>query len=178
MVIKLENPFFAKNLLAEGVSNKESSYNWYVSADKIFKSNVEGFTDFARILWIEFHVSRFSLFDGTKSSDTAVAAKDVKVYMISGPHCAMIQGRLAKGVVIPKITINKTAVLMGKIEIFEKKEFSQCVIQSFSVAGDVVSFSFRYSSYSDTYTDFDETGTNKGTAATQIDLAKWEVKDS
>jgi hypothetical protein len=67
---------------------------------------------------------------------------------------------------------------MGKIETLETKEFSQCVIQSFSLVGEIVSFSFRYSSYADTYTDFDEDGSNLGTAATKIDLAKWEVEDS
>jgi hypothetical protein len=172
----LKNPFFTKDISPE--ENLESSYSWYISADKIFKSNIPGFTDFSRIFGIEFQISRFSLFDGSKSSDTAVAAKDVKIYMKSGTHCAMIQGRLSKGVVIPKITIKKNAVLIGKTETLETKEFSQCVIQLFSVVGDVVSFSFRYSSYSDTYTDFDDAGTNKGTAATQIDLAKWEIKDS
>ncbi|MDR1236010.1 MAG: hypothetical protein LBJ96_03305 [Holosporaceae bacterium] len=174
----MKNPFFAKNTLSKEIADKESSYYWYISADKIFKSDVQGFTDFAQIFGIEFQISRFSLFDGSKSSDTAVAAKDVKVYMKSGIHCAMIQGRLAKGIVVPKVTIKKNAVLMGKMENLEAKEFSECVFQSFSVVGDVVSFSFRYSSYSDTYTDFDDAGTNKGTAATQVDLAKWEIKDS
>jgi hypothetical protein len=174
----MRKSFFTKDILPEEISDKESAYRWYISADKIFKSGVEEFNDFARIFGIEFLVSRFSLFDGSSSSDSAVAARDVKVYMKSGVHCAMIQGRLAKGIVIPKITIKKTTLLMGKIETLELKEFSQCVIQSFSIVGDMVSFSFRYSSYSDTYTDFDEKGINKGTAATKIDLAKWEIENS
>jgi hypothetical protein len=174
----MRNSFFTKDILPKEISDKESAYLWYISADKIFKSNAEGFNDFARIFGIEFYVSRFSLFDGSKSSDSAVAAHDVKIYMEPGIHCAMIQGRLAKGIVIPKITVKKTTFLMGKNETLESKEFSQCVIQSFSSVGDVISFSFRYSSYSDTYTDFDENGTNKGTAATKIDLAKWEIEDS
>jgi hypothetical protein len=174
----LKNTFFEKDALKPEMFCRESTYDWYISADKIFKSSIEGFKDFSKILGMEFHVSRFSLFDGAKSSDSAVVAKDVNVYMESGVHCAMIQGRLAKGIVIPKITIKKTTFLVGKIEILETKEFSQAVIQSFSIAGDVVSFSFRYSSYSDTYTDFDEKGINKGTAATKVDLAKWDVKDS
>jgi hypothetical protein len=167
------NASFGKEL-NEGSAN----YNWYISADKIFGSDVEELEDFSKIFGIEFHISRFSLFDGAKSSDSAVSARDVKIYMGSGIHCAMIQGRLAKGIVISKITIKKATSLKGKFEILETKEFSQCVIQSFSIVGDTISFSFRYSSYSDSYSSFDLDGTSKGKAATKIDLAKWEVEDS
>jgi hypothetical protein len=170
--------FSKKNSVREPLNESSSIYDWYISADKIFGGGPDGLEDFARIFGIDLHISRFSLFDGAKSSDSAVAARDVKIYMGSGTHCAMIQGRLAKGVVIATITVKKTAILMGKLEILETKEFSQCVIQSFSIVGDTVCFSFRYSSYSDTYAQFGEDGTSKGTAATKIDLAKWEVEDS
>jgi hypothetical protein len=156
----------------------KTAYDWYISADGIFGGNVNGFENFSKIFGIEFYISRFSLFDGKKSPDSAVSARDVKVYMGSGVHCAMIQGRLAKGIVIPKITVKKTAFLMEKIETLETKEFSQCVVQSFSISGDAVSFSFRYASYSDSYSSFDEKGVNKGKAAAKIDLAKWEVENS
>ncbi|MDR0968830.1 MAG: hypothetical protein LBL99_04360 [Holosporaceae bacterium] len=170
---------FAKELtLKKPLTEGSPKYDWFISADKIFSCETEGFEDYAKIFGIEFCVSRFSLFDGAKSSDSAVAARDLKVYMSSGTHCAMIQGRLAKGIVVSKITIKKAASIGGKFQTLETKEFSQCVVQTFSIVGDVVSFSFRYSSYSDAYASFNEDGTSKGTAATKVDLAKWEVENS
>jgi hypothetical protein len=151
---------------------------WFISADKIFGDDVEGLKDFTRFFKMEFCISRFSLFDGKKSTDSAVLAQDVKIHLPSGKHCAMIQSRLAKGTEISKITIMKTTSLTGKILTLEEKTFSKCVIQSFSYVGEVVSFSFRYSSYSDSYTDYNEDTSKKGTAASQIDLIKWEIKDS
>jgi hypothetical protein len=165
-----------QKLLDRGAS--ANHYDWYISADKIFHSEIEALKDFSKILSMEFHIERFSLFDKAKVSDSAVLSRDVRIYMGSGKHCAMIQGRLAKGVVIPKITVKKTTTLMKKIETLETKEFSQCIVQSFSVVGDIVVFSFRYSSYSDSYTDFSEKGTKAGNAAVSIDLAKFEIKDS
>jgi hypothetical protein len=153
-------------------------YDLFISADKIFKSDVAGLEDFFKIFSMEFCVSRFSLFDGAKSSDAMVLAHDVKIHMNSGSHCAMIQGRLAKGVAIPKIIIKKATLLMEKIEYLETIEFSQCVVQSFSIVERGVLFSFRYSSYSYSYKDFKEDGTLRGSAAVAIDLAKWEIKDS
>jgi hypothetical protein len=175
----LENSFFLGNILPEKSLNKDSlSYDWYISADQIFSSDVDGFENFSKFFGMEFQISRFSLLDNSKVSDTAVLARDVKIDIGSGSHCAMIQGRLAKGVVIPKIIIKKVTSLMKKLESIETKEFFQCVIQSFAVIGENILFTFRYSSYSDTYTDFSEDGTNLGTAATKIDLAKWKVEDS
>jgi hypothetical protein len=175
----LYNPFFFKDYpFPAALKKKSPSYNWYISADQIFRSNTEGLEKFSKFFGMEFRISRFSLFDGEKSFDSAVSAKNVKIYMGAGGHCAMIQGRLTKGIVIPKIIIKKTAVLMGKTEILETKEFSKCVIQSFLLIGEVVSFSFRYSSYADSYTDFNEDGTVRGTTASKIDLIKWEVENS
>lgn len=134
--------------------------------------------DFSRISCMEFGISRFSLFDEDKNFDSAVLARDVKICMGPGSHCPMILDRLTKQSVIPKITIKKTASLMGKVETLETKEFSQCPIQSFSIMGDDIYFSFRYSSYSDSYTKFAEDGSKSGTAAVKIDLAKWEAEDS
>ncbi|MDR1983100.1 MAG: hypothetical protein LBQ08_04900 [Holosporaceae bacterium] len=159
--------------------NKDSlSYDWYISADQIFSGDTQGFEKFSKFFGMEFQISRFSLLDGNKISDSAVLAQDVKIYIGPGSHCAMIQGRLANGVVIPKIIIKKITSLMKKLEVIETKEFFQCVIQSFALVGENISFTFRYSSYSDSYTDFSEDGTNLGTAATKIDLAKWKVEDS
>ncbi|MDR1561392.1 MAG: hypothetical protein LBS23_03495 [Holosporaceae bacterium] len=176
------SPFFSQNetdSTIRGIDNNElPPYMWFISADSIFKSNVTEFKDYARIFGIEFCISRFSLFDGSKSSDSAVTAEDVKVYISSGIHSPMIQGRMAKGVIIPKITIKKVASLSGKLETLENKEFSKCVIQSFSRIGEQIAFTFRYSSYSDSYTDIQVDGTKGGTAATKIDLVTWEIEDS
>ncbi|MDR2157829.1 MAG: hypothetical protein LBO02_00740 [Holosporaceae bacterium] len=172
-------PLFFNNVAPQGSLNQNvSAYEWYISADKIFHSDVDGLEDFAKFFGMEFHISKFSLFDGIKSSDSAVLARDVKIFIGPGSHCAMIQGRLAKGVAIPKIIVKKTAVLIDKIEALETKEFFQCILQSFSTVGETNSFSFRYASYADNYTDFNEEGKKLGTVATKIDLAKWEVEES
>jgi hypothetical protein len=173
----LENTFFSKT--ARELPDKGSTtYEWYISADKIFKSKTEEFEDFSKISSMEFNIFRFSLFDEDKNFDSAVLAQDVKICMGSGSYCPMILDRLTKQSVIPKITIKRTASLMGKIETLETKEFSQCPIRSFSIIGETIYFSFRYSSYSDSYAKFAEDGSKSGTAAVKIDLAKWEVEDS
>jgi hypothetical protein len=153
---------------SKSINYDSTSYDWYISADQIFGSDIEGFEDFARIFKMEFNVAKFSKFNGSRSFDSAMIKQDVKIYMGSGAHCAMIQGRLAKKVVIPKITVKKTTTLMGKIETLETQEFSQCVIMSFSVIGDVVSFSFQYFSCSYTYTEFKEDGSQSGTAVAEV----------
>jgi hypothetical protein len=174
----LYNSFFPKDSTALATPDENSTrYDLFISADKIFKSNAVGLEDFFRIFSMEFCVSRFSLFDGAKSSDSMVLAHDVKICVASGSHCAMIQGRLAKGVAIPKIIIKKVMVL-EKIECLEAVEFSQCVVQSFSIIERGALFSFRYSSYSYSYKDFKEDGTLRGSAAVAVDLAKWETEDS
>ncbi|MDR0632166.1 MAG: hypothetical protein LBF54_02945 [Holosporaceae bacterium] len=152
----------------ESISLGSTDYDWWISADQIFKSDVEGLEDFARIFKMEFNVEKISKFKGSRSFDSTMAKQSVKIYMGSGVHCAMIQGRLAKGVVIPKITIKKTTTIMGKMETLEMQEFSQCVIMSFSVVGDVVSFPFQYFSCSYTYTEFKEDGSQSGTAVAEV----------
>ena len=104
----------------ESINFGSTNYDWYISADQIFKSDIEGFEDFARIFKMEFNVARFSRFKESRSFGSATTKQDVKIYMGSGVHCAMIQGRLAKGVTIPKITIKKTATIMEMdLEIFD-----------------------------------------------------------
>jgi hypothetical protein len=174
----LYDSFFPKDSATPAIPDENSTrYDLFISADKIFQSNVAGLEDFFKIFSMEFCVSRFSLFDGAKSSDAMVLAQDVKIHMSSGSHCAMIQGRLAKGVAIPKIIVKKVT-LLEKIECLETIEFSQCVAQSFSIVERGVLFSFRYSSYSYSYKDFKEDGTLRGSAAVAIDLAKWETENS
>jgi hypothetical protein len=172
------NPFLPENTLFRQPFNKGSvKYGWFISSDKTFSSGVEGFEDFSPIAGMEFSISRFSLFDGTKSSDSAVSAQDVKIYMGSGMHCVFLQVFLSKGKILPSITVIKTIELNGKVQIMEKKEFSECVLQSFSLQGEQVSFSFRYASYSDTYTMFDpDDGTSLGSGAVKVNLVKWEIE--
>jgi hypothetical protein len=176
------NPFFCRDPFKDIVEYNDNSRNhgqfWVISADKIFSSNLDGLKEFARFYDIDFAVSRFSLFDGAKSSDSAVCAKDVKIYMPPGRSCAMVQGYLANGKEIAKIIIKKVIPLEKKLETLEEKEFSKCIVQSFERRGDVAAFSFRYSSYSDAYTDFKEDNTKLGTSATKVNLATWEIESS
>ena len=175
---EVENPFFSSERKLANVSDEISPFDWYISADKIFACNVKGFEQYCKFYDLEFRIVRSSLFDKVKVADSAVMAEDVKIHMGPGRHCAMLQGRMAKGVVIPKITLKKTQYISGEIEVLETKEFSQCVIQSFERKGELVTFAFRYTSFSDSYTDFKEDGTKLGNAATKIDLADWKVENS
>ncbi|GHT97868.1 hypothetical protein FACS1894126_2690 [Alphaproteobacteria bacterium] len=176
------NPFFCRDPLKDNVKYDDNARNhgqfWLISADKIFSSEIEGLKEFARFWDIDFAVTRFSLFDGAKSSDSAVCAKDVKIYMPPGRSCAMLQGYLANGKEISKITIKKVKPISGKFEALEEKEFSKCIVQSFERRGDMAAFGFRYSSYSDSYTDFKEDNSKLGTSATKVDLATWEIESS
>ncbi|MDR2723836.1 MAG: hypothetical protein LBB25_01350 [Holosporaceae bacterium] len=146
-------------------------YDWYITADKIFRSKVTGLENFAKIYGIKFQISKFSLLNGKKSSDSAMALQKVEVFLESGSHCAMIQGRMAKNAMIPKIIIKKISSSMGKIEILEEKEFSSCVIDEFSITGEIVSFSFHYLVCLDSYTDFHIDGTKYGNVANQVNIA-------
>lgn len=166
------------NQLANQAEKPELAYMWLISADKIFASNITGFETYSRFLGVKYRISKFSLFDKTKISDSAVAAEDVEIYITPGRHCAMLQGRLAKCTVIPKITLKKIQSISGELAVLEEKEFSQCVIQSFQESLEIVTFSFRYASYSDSYTDYKEDGVKLGTAATKIDFTNWSVKAS
>jgi hypothetical protein len=185
------NPFFAndshggKNAEANGAhadaaasTNPYSSqYKWMISADKIFSSEDEGLEEYTNFFKMEFCISRVSVLDGAKSSDSIIMAQDVKVYLPSGSHCAMIQSRLANGQEIAKITLKKLFPILGKFESLEEIEFSKCIVQSFERQGEMAAFTFRYTSYKDTFHRFKSDGSKKGTAATSIDLVKWEVKD-
>ena len=113
-----------------------------------------------------------------KTAESSICSKEVHVYMPTGCHCAMLEGRLAKSVIIPQITIVKTLPINRVISELEKKEFKQCVIHAFGVQDDVIGFSFRYRSFADSYTSYDGAGLQSGNAAVQIDLTKWEIKDS
>lgn len=166
------------NPLANQIEKPELAYIWLISADKIFESNIKGFETYSKFLGVKYRISKFSLFDKTKISDSAVTAEDVEIYITPGKHCAMLQGRLAKCTVIPKITLKKVQNISEKLEVLEEKVFSQCVIQSFQESLEIVTFSFRYASYSDSYTDYKEDGVRNGTAAIKIDFTNWSVNAS
>lgn len=176
------NPFF----LEEGQKTfndfpkdtKSSNYTWLISADKVFSSDIEGFEEYARIHHIKYNIYRSFLFEETKTAESSVCAREVHIYMCPGSHCAMLEGRMAKNVIIPKVTIQKIMANRGTTSVLEKKEFKQCVISSFELQDDEINFSFRYRSFSDSYTDYKNGGEKKGSAAVQIDLAKWEIKES
>jgi hypothetical protein len=159
---------------ASGTDGK-SKYEWFISADKIFSCEVEEFKEFSRFYGMEFEIYKFSTPEGEKTYDTSVCAKNVKVYIPNGSHCANIQNCLAQGKAIETITLRKVATISNKKQILEEKKFSNCFLQAFKRKEEVASFLFRYSSYKDEYTDFEEDGTKKGTAAVSVDLIKWEI---
>ncbi|MDR1333992.1 MAG: hypothetical protein LBJ71_02115 [Holosporaceae bacterium] len=127
-------------------------------------------------------MSRVSLFDGEKTSDSAVSAKNTKIHMSSGTHCAIIQGRMAKKVVIAKISVKKLASLSGSLEVLEEKEFSKCIVHSFhqvfSPDKEEIAFAFSCSSFSDAYTEIKRDGIKGGNAAVKIDFTAWKIEDS
>lgn len=172
------NPFSIQNVSEKSEGSEESKnqeFSWLISADKIFESKIKDYKDYARFFYMEFEISRFSLFDGKKSSDSAVCAKDVRIYLPPSRFCAVIQGNLASGKEISKIILKKVEMKSGKLEAIEEKEFTKCIIQSFERKEEMASFTFRYTGYSDTYQDFDSDGKKSGKAATKIDLTTWKV---
>lgn len=170
---------FDKSDVANYHSNKEDgqiNFDWLISADKIFSSDIEGFKEYSKFYQMEISIRRFSLNDGTKMSDSVICGKDVKIYMPPSRSCAMILGNLANGKEISKIIVKKVMFLSKELTVIEEKEFTKCFVQSFERNGEIASFTFRYSSYSDKYQDFKTDGSKLGTAATKLDLTTWEVE--
>ncbi|MBR1734156.1 MAG: hypothetical protein IJ730_01700 [Alphaproteobacteria bacterium] len=153
----------------------ETEHYWLISADKIFESELEDYKEFARFFSMEFEISRFSLFDGKKSSDSAVCAKDVKIYLPPSRFCAVLQSNLASGKEIEKIVLKKVGFIGEALQTIEEKEFTTCILQSFERRQEVASFTFRYKGYSDSYQDFKKDGSKSGKSATSIDLTTWKV---
>ena len=175
------NQFFLRDdpkLFEEKFDVISDNHVWLISADKIFSSEIENYTNFAKLYHIEYFIYKSFLYDQTKTAESSVYAREVHINMQSGVHCAMLEGRMAKSVIIPQITIQKVRFLNKKITILEKKEFKQCVINAFGLKDDLIGFSFRYTSISDSYSKFKPNGTQGGSAAAQIDLVKWEIKQS
>lgn len=172
--LKDEPKLFEEQFPEEG----RDRFMWLISADKIFSSEITNFTNFAQLYHIEYMIYKSFLYDQTKTAESSVYAKEVHIYMPSGSHSAMLEGRMAKSTIIPQITIHKTCIIKGQNTTLEKKEFKQCVINSFGLKDNMIGFSFRYTLLSDSYVKFKKNGTQEGSVATQIDLVKWEVKSS
>lgn len=182
------NQFFLRDdpkLFEEKFEEKNrDKFMWLISADKIFSSKIQEtkdkkeYTNFAQFYHIEYMIYKSFLFDQTKTAESSVFAKEVHIYMPPGSHCAMLEGRMAKSVIIPKIVIHKVDNINGKLFALEKKEFNQCIINAFGLKDSMIGFSFRYTSLSDSYAKFKPDGSQEGSAAVQIDLVKWEIKQS
>lgn len=77
MLENLVNPFCIKNDISDNHPQYTDKSTWLISAGKIFESDIEGFKEYAKFYSMEFSIAKFSLFDGAKSSDSAVCAKGV-----------------------------------------------------------------------------------------------------
>lgn len=175
------NQFFLKDdpeLFKEKFGEKIRDYKWLISADNIFSSEIDKFTNFAELYHIEYIIYKSFLYDQTKIAGSSVYATEVHVYMPPGVHCAMLQGRMAKSITIPQITIQKVQSVNGKLSTLEKKEFKQCIINAFGLRDNTIGFSFRYTSLKSSYNKFNPDNTSAGNAVVQIDFVKWEVKSS
>jgi hypothetical protein len=160
--VSLELPFSTSEVIP---------YEWLISAEKIFKSKIIGFVEFTTIIDLEFDVVQQQVKCTEKSTDPSIVLKRVKIFMTPGSHCAMLQGRMAKGIIIEKITLIKTATVNEKREIIESLEYSHCVIDTFAIYGNEAAFSFQYISCSYSYTEFKADGVRVGNATGKIGLS-------
>ncbi len=163
---------------AEKIDNEANKCLILISSDDIFSSDKKDFEKYAQVSHFEYSLSKSYIYGEKKVTSVMLNAEEVKVTMPPGCHCAMLIGRMGKSIVMPKITIVKVIIVNGKSTILEKKEFEKCVIQTFKMENDVINFSFRYSSFRDSYNDLKHDGTQKGNAAVQVDLIKWRLDNS
>lgn len=179
------NEFFLKEdpkLFETEFKENRTECMWLISADKIFPDEFTILTDksekvpCSQIYHLEFMIYKAFLYDQTKTAESSVYAREVHIYMPSGIHCAMLESRMAKATIIPKITIFKSCTINGTLNALEKKEFNNCVINAFGIKDDLIGFAFRYTSLKDFYIQYKSNGTKEGSATTDIDLVKWEIK--
>ncbi|MBQ3564984.1 MAG: hypothetical protein IJA14_02420 [Alphaproteobacteria bacterium] len=171
---------FSESNYGANVTHEENKSNflWLISADKIFSSELDKFKDYAPISNLKFHLKRTCVFEESKLAENSICAKDISVYMPSGTHCAMLIGRMSKSVILKKIIIKKVQMINKELLVRETKEFGNCVITSFEEYNEGVVFSFRCQSLSNTYQDIGKKGEKTGQAAVQLNLTKWETKES
>ena len=169
----MSQSFFSAPQIDQTDNDKPAEF--LISADDIFSSKIKGYEKFAAILHTSNAFSRSVMYNGNKITEATLNAEELKVEMLQGCHCAMLLGRLAKSVVISKITILSTQLIKGKrIELY-KKEFSKCVLQTYSEQDDICSFSARFNALNVSYENLKPDGTKQGNAAAKIDLLKWKV---
>ncbi|MDR2765955.1 MAG: hypothetical protein LBB63_00620 [Holosporaceae bacterium] len=153
-------------------NEKQLTHLWLISADQIFTSHLKDYEEYCRFYGMEFFISRPSSFEKEKTSDSDISAKNVKIYIPSGPHCILIQEYMVKKTIIPQIVLKRVVMLNKTPIVLEKKEFSGCTIQSFSrvffVDKEEVAFTFSYLSSSDSYAFFENDGAQVGDITVEI----------
>ncbi len=181
------NEFFLKEdpkLFEEKFKKDRTECMWLISADKIFPDQFTILTDkaekvpCAQLYHLNFMIYRSFLYDQTRTAESSVYAREVHAYMPSGIHCAMLESRMAKAAIIKTITIYKSCTIDGTLCALEKKEFNNCVINAFGIKDDLIGFAFRYTALKDFYVQYKPNGTKEGSASTDIDFVKWEIKSS
>lgn len=148
---------------------------WVISVDKIFSSKIKNFTEYARIINLEFTINEFSLTDGPKFSDSVIQAQDVNILMPLGEHVVSIQKYLSMRTVMKKIVIKRLILVKSKLSVVDELTFSDAKFMSFSLQNELLAFAFRYHTYSYSYTGYDSDGAQAGASAMSVN-AKWEVK--
>lgn len=161
------------NVSAEKTAESEGF--WVISIDKIFSSEMKDFKEFAKIINMEFSINEFSITDGPKFSDSVIQARDVNILMPIGEHVVSIQKYLSKRTVMKKILIKRLLLIKSQLSVVDELNFCDAKFMSFSLQNELVAFTFRYHTYSYSYTKYDIDGTKGGTSAMSVD-AKWEVK--
>lgn len=161
------------NISADKTAKSEGF--WVISTDKIFSGEINGFKEFARIINLGFTINEFSITDGPKFSDSVIQAQDVKILMPIGEHIASIQKYLSKRTVMKKILLKRLMMIKNKLSAIDELEFCDAKFMSFSLQNELVTFAFRYHTYSYSFTSYKVDGTKGGTSAMSVD-AKWEVK--
>lgn len=158
-----------------GEKSKETKFSWLISADSIFESQIKNYEKFARFFYMDFLIEKFSLFEGKKLSDSTIHAADIRVFLEPSRFCASIQSCLATGRKISKIIMEKVEEKSGKVEMVERMECEECYVQSFARTKEIANFTFRCTSYSDSFQEFGIDGKKKGKAAVKMNLTTWKV---
>ena len=150
---------------------------WYISADKIFSSKTKDMSAFAQIYDIEYLIDEYCMADGVKFADSVIQAHDAKITMQSGMHSVLLQKYLANRTVIKELTIKSAQIIHGKLSILDEIKFNNAKIQSFhfNSCNYLISFCFRYHTYSHSYTSYNAEGTKEGSTTMSVD-AKWKAK--
>jgi len=150
---------------------------FYISADKIFSSKISDLTNFAQIYSMQYEIDEYCMADGVKFADSVIQAHDVKIIMQNGIHSVLIQKYLANRTVIKELIIKSAQKNNNKLSIIDEIKFNNVKIQSFAfdAVNCLISFCFRYHTYSHAYTSYKTDGNKEGTTTMSVD-AKWKAK--